>query len=155
MNRPIKFRGISIEPLVGDDQWVYGFGVHKVQYTDGSESYHLYTDNGDYEVDPETVGQVFDFGDKNEEELYPGDIIKTTHTKTVGGETEIGPFGMPQVEEYKKIGVLDYYRGYTFGPRLRWRKGHMMIPNTSTLWRMKAIKIGNIYDNPELLEVQA
>lgn len=151
MSRLIKLRGKSTEPLVGDDQWLYGFGVHVVELADGGEEWWLYTENGTFQVDPETVGQIFDFGDRDGGELYPGDIVKTIHTKLVDDGIDDDPFCKGQVEEYEKIGVLEYHRGYTFGPRLRWRKGHMMIPNTSTLWRMKAVKIGNIYENPELI----
>ncbi|MDQ0091645.1 hypothetical protein J2T12_005085 [Paenibacillus anaericanus] len=154
--REYKFRGKSVEPLAGDSQWLIGFGVHVAELSDGGKEYWLYTENGTYQVNPETVGQVFDVGDKEENELYPGDIIKTFHTRSLTAEDGNDPFSsMQQIEEYEKIGSLEYYRGYNFGPRLRWKKGHMMIPNTSTLWRMKAIKLGNRWDNPELLEVES
>jgi hypothetical protein len=88
--------------------------------------------------------------DQDETVLYSGDIVKTIHTRT--SETgDADPFANVGYEEYEKIGVLEYYHGYQFGPRLRWKKGHMMIPNTSTLWRMKAKRLGNIYEHPYLL----
>ncbi len=151
--RDYRFRGKSIEPLVSVDQWVYGFGVSVVKLTSGKSQCWMYTDGGVYEVDPETVGQIFPFKDSEESELYPGDIIKTIHTRASEDVSSDDPFSntAPGYEEYEKIGFLEYYQGYNYGPRLRWKKGHMMIPNTSTLWRMKAVKIGNRFDNPDLL----
>lgn len=70
--RDYRFRGRSIEPLMGDDQWLYGFGVHIVGLTDGGKEYWLYTDNGTYQVDPETVGQYTGLRDSKSTEEYPG-----------------------------------------------------------------------------------
>ncbi len=70
--REYKFRGRSIEPLVGDDQWLYGFGVHVVAYVDGRKEYWLHTESGTYLVDPETVGQYTNYYGI---EFYDGDII--------------------------------------------------------------------------------
>lgn len=72
MSRPIKLRGRSTVQLVGDDQWLYGFGVHVVELADGGEEWWLYTENGTYQVDPETVGQYTDYYGL---EFYDNDII--------------------------------------------------------------------------------
>ncbi|MGC6586560.1 YopX family protein [Paenibacillus sp. Dod16] len=150
--RDYKFRGKRID----NGEWVYGDLMTGKNPSItwwkpvGEQSYEI--DCAD--VDPETVGQVFDFGDKEENELYPGDIIKTVHTRASENASSDDPFSNTATgyEEYEKVGLIEYHRGYTFGPRLRWKKGHMMIPNTSTLWRMKAVKLGNRWDNPDLLE---
>ena len=42
--RQIKFRGYAKEEMV-KSQWVYGFGVDKVEYTDGTSDVVLYTDS--------------------------------------------------------------------------------------------------------------
>jgi hypothetical protein len=151
MKREIKFRGKKVQMRGSMDTSEAGEFVFGSYVWDGYEHFIITDENIEWCVDPETVGQAFDFGDREDNKLYPGDIIKTIHTRTIdNGEND--PFGMPKAEEYEKIGLLEYHRGYTFGPRLRWKKGHMMIPNTSTLWRMKAVKIGNRWDNPDLLE---
>ncbi|MCY9530561.1 hypothetical protein M5X04_14660 [Paenibacillus alvei] len=149
MSRPIiKFRGQPIEDY-GDIKWFYGSAIldyeEKLAYIDAPGQ-------GLVPVTWDTVGQIFDFGDREGGELYPGDIVKTIHTKLVDDGIDTDPFCMGQVEEYEKIGLLEYHCGYSFGPRLRWKKGHMMIPNTSTLWRLKAVKLGNKWDNPDLLK---
>lgn len=69
---------------------------------------------GIHEVNPDTVGQYFGLKDAIETKLFPGDIIKTKHVRSTGEGFEI--------EDYEKIGVLEYYHGYHFGPRLRWKK---------------------------------
>lgn len=148
MSRLIKFRGQPIEDY-GPVKWFYGSAI--MNYAD-KLAYIEADGQGTVPVIWDTVGQIFDFGDREGNELYPGDVVRTIHTKMAGDDTNEDPFDMPQHEEYEKIGVLEYHCGYSFGPRLRWKKGHMMIPNTSTLWRMKALKIGNIYEHPHLLK---
>jgi len=142
--REIKFRGKRID----NGEWVYGHYIVQPMSL-GGMGHYIFDGEYEYRVDPETVGQIFPFKGADEKELYPGDIVKTQHVRSVDGEGDA--LSNVAYEEYEKIGVLEYHCGYTFGPRLRWKKGHMIIPNTSTLWRMKAVKIGNIYDNPELL----
>ena len=154
--REYKFRGKRVD----NGEWVIGYLIGNdvivgniVEWDDQYFCTEFWR-----KVDPETVGLIFPLKDIWENELYPGDIVKTVHTRASEDASSGDPFSntAPGYEEYEKIGFLEYYQGYVFGPRLRWKKGHMMIPNTSTLWRMKAIKMGNRFDNPNLLgEVRA
>lgn len=90
------------------------------------------------EVIPETVGQYTGMKGKNGVKIFEGDIIRTR-----------GYYG-------KEIGVIrrgEYavYSRYVFGGYYCADKTSALIEWTSS-WSCEVI--GNIYDNPELLEVK-
>ena len=132
-----KFRGLSVE-LDNKDKWKYGYLIE-----DGRESFIInqvieaneqYITIGSwYPVRPETVSQSTGLFDKNDKEVFIGDIIKCTRgcphevylEKKYGGKY-IG--GMPAV--YLK-GLLEGYA-----------------------WTGAEEILGNIYENSELLEVE-
>jgi uncharacterized phage protein (TIGR01671 family) len=126
--REIKFRGKRKDT----GEWVYGY------FTRNDESGRCYITTqsktgGAYpwEVDPATVGQYTGINDKNGREIYEGDIVT-------------GLFNHTDI-----IGHIVYSSDATFFIK---RKGLYGIGlNNAEDWLEV---VGNIYDNPELLEVK-
>lgn len=131
-----KFRGLSIDEN-NKGKWQYGYLIEDTgqsfiinEVIEANEQY--ITIGFWYSVRPDTVSQSTGLHDKNGKEVFVGDIIKCTRgcphevylEKEYGGKY-IG--GMPAV--YLK-GLLEGYA-----------------------WTGDEKIIGNVYQNPELLEV--
>ena len=133
MKRQIIFRGKS----VNTDKWLYGcllkneegkFAVVK--------PFKVNMDNecSYYEVDEDTIGQFTGLHDKNGKEIYEGDIVKRKYVD------EVHDYICIWVEEYacfafkenKEYGEYNYFQKCD---------------------ECKLRVIGNIYDNPELLNI--
>jgi uncharacterized phage protein (TIGR01671 family) len=151
--REYRFRGKSIETLVGDDQWLYGFGVQVVEMANGDKEYWLYTDGGTYQVDPETVGQYTGLKDRNDKEIYEGDINKQTYHTEVRDESwdhEWISFDGHHLGE-----VVITARGVCMKNPLHYS---METDETNLMKAYKQVAgyrsevIGNRWDNPDLLE---
>lgn len=125
MEREILFRGKRLDTV----EWVEGF------YTRYSPSFVgdvIETGGDDYIVDPATVGQYTGLTDKNGQKIFVGDIMS---------------FG---AYRYDYIGIVSFINGSfciycddSIVPFLHY-----------AIERYGAEVIGNIYDNPEILEVQ-
>lgn len=128
MNRQIKFRGKRLD----NDEWVYGDLIH----IDDSDI-GIVTDYDHWQgcrVDPETVGQFTGLIDKNGKEIYEGDIILYGNTIKNVVVFRHGAFGYLIYG-----GEFISYAGnmnFTFNPLDRSNKHEV---------------IGNIFDNPDLL----
>lgn len=132
--REIKFRGRRVD----NGEWVVGSLVQidfhdSVDYVKNSR---IILPNGHcYDVIPETVGQSTGLHDKNGVEIYGGDIVKPftkyTRAEEIGkvywDEKEAG-FVIKWMDDGSIMGVSEFFR--------------------------KLEVIGNIYENPELLEAK-
>lgn len=130
MNREIKFRGYD----KFDKRWVYGYGLHQSIFIDGSSN--AYVTAGIREVfivDKESAGQYTGCKDANGNEIYEGDILKC---KLYNGD----------YENY----VIVWDEEDACFDAFNKDKSNFMV---TSIWTASEI-IGNIYENPELLEVK-
>ena len=135
MNREILFRGKRTD----NGEWVEGYLCECHHKDTGKYDYAIQEmfENGYimHEVIPETVGQYTGLTDKNGQKIFEGDIVK--------GDREYFTYTHP----YGRV----IYDG-----------GQFLIAFDDVLedieclgaWANAVEIIGNIYDNPELLEVQ-
>lgn len=128
--REIKFRGYD----KFDKRWVYGYGLHQSIFIDGSSN--AYVTAGIREVfivDKESAGQYTGCKDANGNEIYEGDILKC---KLYNGD----------YENY----VIVWDEEDACFDAFNKDKSNFMV---TSIWTASEI-IGNIYENPELLEVK-
>lgn len=135
--REILFRGKTVK-----EEWVYGLLSHV------GNAWYISNNAGTplaYEVIPSTVGQYTGLTDKNGNKIFEGDII--TIEKCVEryiGVVKYGDF-IPTLYAksiYQTMMIKGFYVELVSGEQL-------VIPSN-----INVKIIGNIYDNPELLEVK-
>lgn len=141
--KQILFRGKRID----NNEWVHGFYFESL--ADGMKHCYIKYETWDegfvtYEVIPETVNQFTDLCDKNGKKIFEGDIISATALDTGEEQRAVIGFGnfIDENNNDEYIGFFIEFDG---------------IKTTITQLSMEECKnrievIGNIYDNPELLE---
>jgi len=135
MIREIKFRGKGKYSGI----WVFGdYGHNDVRV--------MICDDFLHDVIPETVGQYTGLKDKNRMKVFEGDIVKTKYGTTF--EVCFGLYLPISLKEYLdpyvvvEQKIVGFYAKDFFGEEF-------VLPNS------KAYEvIGNVHDNPELLEVE-
>lgn len=131
--REILFRGKRKD----NGEWVYGDLIHRKIWS--SELYIIRVeDNGfdsyiEYEVIPKTVGQYTGLTDKNGKKIFEGDIVLD-----IKGDTHIVTWAS-KTAMFRCVCIKQAYKSGNN------RSCDVMIGAVKTI-------IGNIYDNPELLE---
>ena len=137
--REILFRGKQID----SGEWVEGFVI---RWTDGSAS----IDSGSalfaqLAVDPETVGQYTGLKDKNGKRIFEGDVLKIA--KALDG---CGTYYIPPLD-YPVNVVVKWDLCAWMWETLCKDKRYIGFPEAWGYYECEVI--GNIHDNPELLEV--
>lgn len=135
MSREILFRGKHIHAMDSNDHlngtWVHGYLSDKDYIYDKSLE-------GEFLVDEDTICQYTGLTDKNGKKIFEGDVVKDS--AGVCGEVKFGlyaaGFSIPDTNQgfYIEFPEKSLYRE-EFG-----------------YWRNKIVVVGNVFDNPELLE---
>lgn len=149
--REYKFRGKPTENNTSyfeDEDFVYGSLIIS------EDKYYILLDvldnikRDDYavymvEVRPETLGQYTGLKDKNEKEIYEGDILELNKDGRIFYGTSDGLLA----KKYQLVGFKD-------GAFMTCRNKHLIDDYDTYLWIISKYSTvaGNIYDNPELLE---
>ena len=132
--REILFRGKRL----CNGKWMIG---NLLCYEDGD--CHIVIDNfglNHYRVDPETVGQFVGLTDENGKKIFEGDIVRYSERRLGGEDVPV-----VNVVEFAEGGfaVNNYFINHWL-----WNS----IDGNTQLSDIEVI--GNIHDNPELLEVE-
>lgn len=147
---------------VDNGEWVYGDLIK--DYLSGQYFIHPYGDSANesdkvgeegclrffsFEVIPETICEYTGLTNKNGKKIFEGDIVQAP-SNLAGTEFYIGTIGFGNFSDYSD----NIYTGFF----IKWKN----VPEYSTLrqsiiwWRDEQDRflniIGNIFDNPELLE---
>lgn len=106
------------------------------------------------EIDTETLCQYTGLTDKNGKKIWENDIVCVTHEKyQERDEMEVQPF-FPEPKSYKRNYHVEFVNsGCCYGCRVRNKSIHFML-NRNVIFNHKVEAIGNVFDNPELLEVE-
>ena len=135
MNREILFRGKHIHAMDSNDHlngtWVHGYLSDKDYIYDKSLE-------GEFLVDEDTICQYTGLTDKNGKKIFEGDVVKDS--AGVCGEVKFGlyaaGFSIPDTNQ-------GFYIEFPEKSLYREELGY---------WRNKIVVVGNVFDNPELLE---
>lgn len=165
MNREILFRGKRVD----NGEWIYGYYFYDNQNEKGyitfgnntykiklfGEGYNNYQVTA-FEVIPETVGRYTGLTDKNGTKIFEGDILECNNNPKDLVKVVFGEFDVIEVDTLHVIDTVIgwHYEVVPTDALSRCEPFNTSMPLTDFyiqyLCNMQII--GNIYDNPELLE---
>lgn len=131
MNREILSRGKRTD----NGEWVEGFYWKDIW---GDDTEYIYYDGESYKVIPDTVGRYTGLTEKNGKKIFEGDIVKTKKFGKIIGYVNVNGYDIFRVVYVPAVFRLE-----------NTRREFNFVGN-GTDYEV----IGNIYDNPELMEVQ-
>ena len=142
--REILFRGKRF----CNGEWVYGFYHNETSRESPSSDrkatrHHIYTQEFDVFVDPETIGQYTGLTDKNGTKIFEGDIFGDSK----GQEVDVVVFE-DGCFKLKSFGFIEYCLD---GNAYEERWGELECEPICNFCLEHDEILGNIYDNPELL----
>lgn len=145
--------------LTKEEWWVEGalfegkensYIFTNVKVTDKWENSEIGADAIGYLVDPETVCEYTQMTDINKNKIFENDIVLVEHSK-LDKESDNTVF-MPDTIEYTRNYAIEFVnKGGHCGYRCRNKSIHFSISG-NTVYNHKIVLIGNVFDNPELLE---
>ena len=139
--REIKFRGRR-----PNGEWMYGALIPGEYSWWGAPS--IADKNFRYEVDPEPVGQYTGCKDITGKEIYEGDIVTTMGHSAESRIIRFGEYNdLPEKEKYHYGFYVEFLSKRNQGI---FRKEFLFWVKHSGNWR--CLVVGNIHDDPELLE---
>lgn len=164
--REILFRAKRID----NGEWVEGYYIYHIKRTicligdsvkpedeqhvimqDGFSDWNMPRNTVVFDIDPENVCQYTGLKDKNGKRIWENDIVSCEHEKFQEGDpAEQYPF--PDTIRYKRNYVVEFINtGSSYGYRLRNKSIHFMLTG-NVIYNHNIEVLGNVFDNPELLE---
>jgi len=158
--REIKFRGKTIN----GNEWIYGPTISQGTIKRKANKWFMEVAENKWEgLQPNTLGQYTGLKDKNGKEIYEGDILRVEEFWNESGPIE-------KSEEFYEVFDLEDIKGEKqreYTTPVSWEDGAFVISvnqkgdtDLSALFGDMRLSfpififevIGNIYDNPELVE---
>lgn len=151
MELPKKEWWVEGNLLISDDDYyiIPYFGVSCAEKLNNYVCDNLITLHA-FEVDKETVCEYTQMTDINKNKIWENDIVLVEHSK-LDKESDNTVF-IPDIIEYTRNYAVEFVnKGGHCGYRCRNKSIHFAISG-NTVYNHKIAVIGNIFDNPELLE---
>lgn len=160
--REILFRGKSVIPqdiledmgISLENGWVYGSYVDGFIISEVVDATDMYITIGRWcKVDPETVGQYTGLTDKNGQKIFEGDVVQAVSKIVTLSGVDTGGSCRQVYEVVWNDGCWSRIKTYDS----LWSSQDVIKTTPTKIYPDLAAKfyevIGNVHDNPELLEV--